>query len=97
MTDFKAEDALEKIDRWYRLLDYYLPGDREIKEDARYLRDFVIFLNQDKKADRLRFAKKFKVLFQKQNKELAIENLELKKELAEKRIKEIVDVEDRDT
>ncbi len=95
---FEAEKCLEILNGWCKLLEYYLSNTDEgkkLRKDFNYVRDAIIYFNGDKKSDHLKFAKMFKKLFNKQNKELAQENLELKKELAEKimeeRIKEMKD------
>lgn len=89
--EYKAEEVLSKLNHWYKVLSYYTDGtelEKELRQDMHYIRDAIIAMNGDKQADHLRFAKMFKKLFNKQNKELAQENLELKKELAEKKMEE---------
>ena len=99
--EYKAEEVLEKLNFWYKILDYHTANthlESQLKKDMHYIRDAVIAMNGDKQADHLRFAKMFKKLFAKKNKELAEENLELKKELAdikmEERIKEMRENDD---
>ena len=86
---YKAEEVLEKLNYWYKLIDYYTtntPDHAKARKDFSYMRDAVLDFNKDKHTDHLRFAKKFKALFNKQNKELAQEVFEAKKELFDKKI-----------
>jgi len=87
---YKAEDVLEKLNNWYKFIDYYARGtklEKELRNDMDYIRDAILEFNKDKQIDRLRFAKKFKALFEKKNKELAKEVFEVKKELFEAKVK----------
>lgn len=91
--DYKAEEVLDKLNYWYKILDYHTcntPESSKLRQDMVYIRDAIIHMNGDKQADHLRFAKMFKKLFAKQNKELVEENLELKKEIAEIKMEERV-------
>ena len=86
---YKAEDVLEKLNHWYGIIDYYLANtDQEAKarKDFHYIRDAVLDFNKDKHTDHLRFQRKFKALFGRQNKELTKEVYEVKKELYETKI-----------
>ena len=90
-NSYEAEKCLELLNEWYKILEFYMANTADeprLRKDFTYVRDAIIYFNGDKKADHLKFAKMFKKLFAKQNKELAIENLELKKELAEKKMEE---------
>ena len=86
---YKAEDVLEKLNHWYKMINFYVVGstvENQFRDDFHYIRDAVIEFNKDKQVDRLRFAKKFKALFAKQNQELAEENIEVKKELYKEKV-----------
>jgi len=86
---YKAEEALEKLNHWYKIIEYYTANTsdhKKARDDFDYIRDAMLDFNKDKHVDRLRFAKKFKALFDKQNKELTQEVFETKKELFDTKI-----------
>ena len=87
-----VNELLEKLSFWYDILDYYIANSdlqRQGKQDFKYIYNAIMELDKDKKADHLRFAKKFKSLFDKKNKVLAEENIEIKKELYKEKVEKV--------
>ena len=69
----KTSIALEKLHNIVTQMEYYYKGTPQWKEfvkDASYIEEHILDLSTDKKIDHAKFAKTFKRLFFKENREL---------------------------
>jgi len=69
----EAANAIDIIERWYGFLDYYFfcsDEQQRVKKEKNILINVIKQLDEEKRADHLRFVKMFKKLFSKEKKEL---------------------------
>lgn len=85
-TTRKSSLAIEKLNNMVTQMEYYYKGTdswRGFVQDAIYIEEHLLELSSDKKVDHAKFAKRFKSMFFKENKELKEKNKELKEKVEE--------------
>lgn len=63
----KTEQILRKFDELADMLAFYTDGNQQIKDQFTEIRVFIQELGMESKKDRIRFAKKLKSIWEKEN------------------------------